>query len=243
MSARYGPTQGVKPTPNASPMRNERGNPVALPSRRRSSSRMRNGMVMRPTMCIPSTISRMPPIRCSQYTRSPASAPTSAMATHKSVNTTLKPRTNASACATVRMRCVPASAASPAMFTRNAGTSGRTQGEANDRIPAPNAIATFTRTSLGCLPRIYDEVEAVKPARPLERHGALGRDVSRTRVRRKDEGNDPSKLQLVEAVLDEGTGRLSRVAVTPDPRRELVRHFDLGALPLDRKEPDLPQEL
>src|SRR6185503_14062471 len=43
------------------------------------------------------------------------------------------------------MRCVPASAASPAMFTRNAGTSGSTHGERNDRMPAPNAIATFTR--------------------------------------------------------------------------------------------------
>src|SRR5439155_11481665 len=119
--------------------------PVVLPSRRRSSSRMRNGIVMSPTMCIPSTMSRIPPIRWSQYTRSPASAPTSAIATHRSVNTTLKPRTNASACATVRVRCVPASAASPAMFTRKAGTSGRTQGERNERRPAPKAIATFTR--------------------------------------------------------------------------------------------------
>src|SRR5437867_4051066 len=145
MSARYGPTHGVKPTPNASPMRNDRGNPVVLPSRRRSSSRIRKGIVIRPTMCIPRTMSRIPPIRWSQYTRSPASAPTSAIATHRSVNTTLKPRTNASACATVRVRCVPASAASPAMFTRNAGTSGSTHGERNERMPAPNAITTFTR--------------------------------------------------------------------------------------------------
>ena len=31
------------------------------------------------------------------------------------------------------------------MFTRNAGTSGRTHGDRNDRMPAPKAIATFTR--------------------------------------------------------------------------------------------------
>jgi hypothetical protein len=30
------------------------------------------------------------------------------------------------------------------MFTRNAGTSGRTHGDRNERIPAPNAITTFT---------------------------------------------------------------------------------------------------
>ena len=99
---------------------------------------------MSPSICIPRTTRRSPPSRWSQTTSSPASAPASATATQRSVKTTEKPTTNAEACKSVRARCVPASAASPAMSTRNAGTSGSTHGDRNESIPAPNAIATFT---------------------------------------------------------------------------------------------------
>src|SRR5438105_9898057 len=129
------------------------------------------------------------------------------------------------------------------MSTRKAGTSGSTQGERNERIPAPKAIATFTRVSLGCLPRVHDEVEAVKATRTLEGHGALGSHVPRARVRRKDERHDPSQAHLVEAVVDERASGLRRVTVTPHPRRELVRDLDLRAFSLDRKEPDLSEKL
>src|ERR1700737_2741482 len=99
------------------------------------------------------------------------------------------------------------------MSTRKAGTSGSTQGERNDRIPAPNAIATFMRSSLGCHPRVHDEVEAVEAAWPLESHGAFAGHVSRPGVVREDQRNDPPKAHLDEAVVDEGASGLRRVAV------------------------------
>src|SRR5437773_1960165 len=220
-----------------------RGSPLVCPSSRRSSSRARSGIRMSPTICIPSTTRSSPPTRWSQNTISPASAPTRATPIQRSVNTVANPTTNASACATVRALCVPASAASPAMFTRKAGTSGRTHGDANDRTPAPNAIATFTRSSLGCLPCVHDEIEAVEATGALEDQAALGRHVSRACVVGKDERDDASEAELAEAVIDEGASRLGRVPVAPDPRRELVRHLDLGALSFDRKETDLSEEL
>src|SRR5205085_11975711 len=115
------------------------------------------GMRMSPSICMPSTTRNRPPIRVSQYTISPAYAPTSATATQSSVNTEENPSTNASACVIVRARCVPARAASPAMSTRNAGTSGSTQGERNERMPAPNAIATFMdRSGSGSADRLRE---------------------------------------------------------------------------------------
>src|ERR1700716_3541572 len=129
------------------------------------------------------------------------------------------------------------------MSTRNAGTRGSTRGERNERIPAPNAIATFTRPSLGCLPRVHDKVEAIETAGPFQRHPAFVGDVSRAGIGREDERDDAPQSQLAEAVLDEHPSRLGRIAVTPGTRRELVRDFDRGALSLDREEADLSQEL
>src|SRR5713101_339233 len=224
-------------------MRRLRGRPLVRPSSRRSSSRARNGIRMRPTICIPTTTRRSPPTRCSQNTISPASAPTSATPIQRRVNTVENPNTKARACATVRARCVPASAASPAMFTRNAGTSGRTHGETNERIPAPNAIATFTRTSLGCLPRVHDEVEPVEPAGSLEHQAAFRGNVPRARVVGKDERDDTSEAELAEAIVDERARGLGRISVAPGPGRQLVRDLDLGAFALDGKEPDLTKEV
>src|SRR5438105_12451771 len=129
------------------------------------------------------------------------------------------------------------------MSTRKAGTSGSTKGDRNEGIPAPKALALFTGSSRGGPPRVHDEVEAIKAARTLEGHGALGSHVTRARVRRKEERHDPWQAHLVEAVVDERASGLRRVPVTPHPRRELVRDLDLRAFSLDRKEPDLSEKL
>src|SRR5207253_8813223 len=109
--------------------------------------------------------------------------------------------------------------------------SGSTQGERNERIPAPKAIATCTRVSLGCLPRVHDEVEAVKATRTLEGHGALGSHVPRARVRRKDERHDPSQAHLVEAVVDERASGLRRVTVPTPAARARTRPRPPGLFP------------
>src|SRR5205085_7036402 len=91
--------------------------------------------------------------------------------------------------------------------------------------------------------RVHDEIEVIEAARPFEGHAALRRDVPRARVVREDERDDASQVHLIEAVVDQRACGLCRVAVTPYPRRELVRDLHVGAFALDGEETDLTEEL
>ena len=142
--ARTGPIRRGAEAESAAEKRRRAGAAGALDEPRRDEP-VEEGSGSRPIMAKPRTTTRSPAIARSSSRFSPKRLPAAAAAAPRATKTPVKPATKGRLAATTRRPPAPTPGRRRRRGSR--GTSGRTQGVANETSPATNASGTFASIS------------------------------------------------------------------------------------------------